>query len=53
MTKEKNAVHSRNMTNKFAEFVKLTDVKQICEDLILPVMNMMRVREDEAINMKT
>ena len=40
------------MKQRYADFVKLTDVHNIVEGLTVPLFTAMRAREDEAISMK-
>jgi hypothetical protein len=44
--------HSKNMTTKHADFVKMTDIRNIVEEMTLPLLSQMQIREEEAINMK-
>ena len=37
------------MKNQYREFVKLTDVKEIMQDVCLPLLEAMRLRETDAI----
>ena len=38
---------------KYSEFVRLTDVKGIVEEVTMPLLQSMRARETEAAEMKT
>jgi len=40
------------MTTKHADFVKMTDIRNIVEEMTLPLLSQMQIREEEAINMK-
>ena len=46
------SVQSRSMTNTAKEFVKLTEVKEIVQDMVVPLLNQMKIREQEAIDFK-
>ena len=41
------------MTKNFGEFVKLTEVHQIVEDVYLPLLEAVQVREEELSQMRT
>lgn len=49
----KVATISRNMTKKYSEFVRLTDVKEIIVDIVQPLLQANKTREDEALTLKT
>ena len=40
------------MAKKYNEFVKLTEVKEIVNDVVFPLLKSMKQREEEAINFK-
>ena len=40
------------MSTKYADFVKLTDVTNIVQEMCLPLLTQMKQREEDAINMK-
>ena len=42
---------SRNMNSRYGEFVKMSDVRDIVEDMILPMITAMKKREEEALSM--
>ena len=43
------AVLSKDMKNQYSEFVKLTEVKEIVEEVTVPLLEAMQTRETEAI----
>ena len=46
------ATHSRNLGSKYNDFVKLTDVQNIVQDMIFPMLNAMKTREADALSLK-
>lgn len=40
---------SRNVATAYGDFVKVTDVKNIVQDMTLPLLQAMKARETEAI----
>ena len=40
------------MTSTAKEFIKLTEVKEIVQDMVIPLLNAMKLREQEAIDFK-
>ena len=44
-----NSVFSKNMQSQFGEFVRVKDVRQIVEDVTMPILHAMELREAEAI----
>ena len=45
--KNEIATFSRDMTKNFGEFVRITEVHQIVEDVYLPLLEAVQVREEE------
>jgi len=45
-------VHSKNITARHADFIRMTEVRTILEELTLPMLNQMKQREEEAMSMK-
>ena len=43
------AVLSKDMKNQYSEFVKLTEVKEIVEEVTVPLLEAMQTRETEAM----
>ena len=42
---------SRNMNSRYGEFVKISEVRDIVEDMILPMISALKKREEEALSM--
>ena len=45
------ATHSRNMATKYSEFVKLTDVHSIVQEMTFPLLQGLKVREEDAMRL--
>lgn len=46
------ATQSRNLGSKYNDFVKLTDVQNIVQDMIFPMLNAMKTREADALALR-
>jgi len=40
------------MANKYSDFIKTTDVHEIVNDMVFPLLNAMRAREAESLSLK-
>ena len=42
---------SRDINSRYGEFVKISDVRDIVQDMILPMISALKKREEEALSM--
>ena len=47
------ATLSRNMSKKYQEFVRLTDVKEIISDIVNPLLTQLKGHADDTLTLKT
>ena len=45
-------MQTRDISKRFGDFIKLTEVKDIIEEIINPVLHDMKVREEEYTSIK-
>lgn len=50
--KEQMAVKTRGVAQRYGEFVKITDVQMIVQEMIMPMYGAIKKREEEAIASK-